>query len=64
MTLAEMLARQQEIADTIRRENRNMTDDERSEFDDLTRSIQAQSPNNNQNDGSSPDVPEGEETPT
>lgn len=41
MTIHEMLARQRAIIDVARRENRNLTDSEQSEFDDLTRSIEA-----------------------
>lgn len=63
MSLAEMLARQQEIAETIRRENRNMTEEERTEFDDLTRSIQAQSQTNGQQNDGGESGQEGEGTP-
>ena len=43
MTLAEMLARQQELVDTARREGREMTADERAEFDQITTDIRSQS---------------------
>jgi hypothetical protein len=34
-----LLARQQSLLDTAKRENRNLTDDEQSEFDDITRQL-------------------------
>ena len=63
MSLAEMLARQKELIDTARRENRDMTEAERTEFDDLTRSIQAQSQTNGNQNGEGEPSPQGEETP-
>ncbi len=41
MNIQEMLARQQEIVNAARRDGRDLTDEERNEFDELQRSIEA-----------------------
>jgi hypothetical protein len=64
MSLAEMLARQLEILNSMRRENRDMTEDERTEFENLTRTIQAQSQSNDNQNGEGTPAPQDEGTPS
>jgi hypothetical protein len=64
MSLAEMLARQMEIINSMRRENRDMTEDERTEFENLTRTIQAQSQSNDNQNGEGTPAPQDEGAPS
>lgn len=64
MTKAMILARQQEILDLAKNENRSLTDEEKTEFDNLTSQLRALAPKEGEkpdnNDGATPELTESE----